>query len=262
MNTRYLGTLLKPWLAAALSAAFLAGCDAWPDETVNGKPRALEERPQGRLEALRVQSDTARNRLWVLHRDAVYVYAITTRRQIGRIVLPDWMYVGEPFNCAPDLALDPSGAAIVSSNVRASLWRLDPERFAVTRHDLELDTDRDKDVGFTGLAFADGALFGIDAVHGSLWKIDLATAKAEKIELSAPVRGACGLARHPSPGPDRSLVLCAVGGKRSHRITLSPDLRRGNVTGQSCPWIYAVTSSSGCGPGCARDPTRAGRPLD
>jgi hypothetical protein len=229
------------WLAPALAAALLAACDGAPDARSDGR-RALEQRFVGRLEALRVQADAARNRLWVLHGDGVYVYGVTTRRQIGRIALPigrialpDWMFVRDPFNCAPDLALDPSGATIVSSNVRAVLWRLDPERFEVRRHELALDADRDKDVGFTGLAYAEGVLFGVDAIQGSLWKIDLAEAKAQKLVLSSPLRGACGLTRQPNAAPGRPLVLCAAGEKGIRRIEVSPDLRRGSATDRTCP---------------------------
>ncbi len=191
MNTRYPGISLRRWLAPALSVAFLAACDGGPDAKPDGNRRALEHRSEGRLEALRVQVDAARNRLWVLHGDGVYVYEITTRRRIGRV----GMFVGEPADCAPDLALDPSGAAIVSSNVRAVLWRLDPERFEARRHELARDTDRHK----------------------------------------APVRGACGLARHPNAGPGRPLVLCAAGEKGIRRIEMSPDLGRGTVSDGPCP---------------------------
>jgi len=231
MNTRF-RIFLTRWLAPALSVALLAACDGGPDAKPDGNRRGLEQRSEGRLEALRVQVDVARNRLWVLHGDGVYVYEITTRRRIGRI----GMFVGEPVNCAPDLALDPSGAAIVSSNVRAVLWRLDPERFEARRQELARDTDRQKVVGFTGLAFADGLLFGVDALHGSLWKIDLAAGKAQKLALSYPVRGACGLARQKpaQAAPGRSVVLCAVGEKWTRRIEVSPDLRRGNVSDGPC----------------------------
>ncbi|TMG71153.1 MAG: hypothetical protein E6H80_12795 [Betaproteobacteria bacterium] len=237
MNTRYPGVSLRRWLAPALSVAFLAACDGGPEAKPDGGRRALEQRSEGRLEALRVQVDVARNRLWALHRDGVYVYEITTRRLVGRVVLPEWIIVGEPFNCAPDLALDPSGAAVVSSNARTVLWRLDPERFEVRRGELALDADRDKNVGFTGLAFADGLLFGVDGIHGSLWKIDLAAAKAENIALSSPLRGACGLvlrrgAAQAAPGP--SLALCAFGETRIRRIDVSSDYKRGNVSDGPC----------------------------
>lgn len=229
-----LGIFLRRWLARALSAALLAACAVVPDANADGS--ALEVRPEG--QALRVQFDAERNRLWMLRDDGVYLYDLATRRQIGPIALPEWIVLSEPFNCAPALALDASGAAIVSSNVRAMLWRIDPERFEVSRQELALDTDRDKDVGFTGLTFVDGLLFGIDAMHGSLWKIDLAAAKAEKLALSSPVRGACSLAHSQlsaRTAPDRPLILCTSGAKGTRRIDLSPDLRRGNVTEGSCP---------------------------
>jgi hypothetical protein len=106
----------------------------------------------------------------------------------------------------------------------------------VRRRELARDTDRQKVVGFTGLAFADGLLFGVDARHGSLWKIDLAAGKAEKLALSSPVRGACGLAlQKPAQAvPGRSFVLCAVGEKWTRRIEVSPDLGRGNVSDGPC----------------------------
>ncbi len=214
---------------AALCVALLAACEAGPD--ADGKWSSLEERPQGRLEALRVQADVARNRLWVLRGDGVDVYEISTRRRIGRI----GMFVGEPSDCAPDLALDSSGAAIVSSNVRTVLWRLDPERFEARRQALARDTDRQKVVGFTGLAFADGVLFGVDAMRGSLWKIDLAAGKAEKLALSSPVRGACGLVRqNPAQSVGRSVVLCAVSKNGTRRIDVSPDLTRADVSEGPC----------------------------
>ncbi len=214
---------------AALCVALLAACEAGPDS--DGKWSALEERPQGRLEALRVQADVARNRLWVLRGDGVDVYQISTRRRIGHI----GMFVGEPSECAPDLALDPSGAAIVSSNVRTVLWRLDPERLEARRQALARDSDRQKVVGFTGLAFADGVLFGLDALRGSLWKIDLAAGKAEKLALSSPVRGACGLARQkPAQSAGRSVVLCAVGEKWTRRIDVSSVLTRADVSEGPC----------------------------
>ncbi len=214
---------------AALCVALLGACEGALDG--NGKRSALDELPDGRLEALRVRADVARNRLWVLRGDGVDVYEITTRRRIGRI----GMFVGEPSDCAPDLAIDPSGAAIVSSSVRTVLWRLDPERLEARRQTLARDADRQKIVGFTGLAFVDGVLFGVDAVRGSLWKIDLAAGKAEKLALSSPVRGACGLVRQkPAQLAARSVVLCAVGERWTRRIDVSPDLLRADVREGPC----------------------------
>jgi hypothetical protein len=221
----------RTWLAAVLSAAFLAACDSGSADN----QRTLERYPETRLEAFSAQVDAARKRLWVLRVDGVYVYDATNRPLIGRLVLPEWIVAGENFNCAPDLALHPSGTAVVSSNAVTVLWQIDPERFEVRQNELALDADRDKDVGFTGLAFVDGLLFGVDGMHGSLWKIDLAAAKAQKVVLSSPLQGACGLASYPNTGPDLSHVLCVIGETRVRRIELSPDFARGNVTDQACP---------------------------
>ena len=221
----------RTWLAAVLSAAFLAACDSGPAD----KQRPLERYPETRLEAFRAQVDAARERLWVLRADGVYVYDAMNRRLIGHRVLPEWIVAGADFNCAPDLALDPSGAAIVSSNAVTVLWQIDPERFEVRQNELALDADRDKDVSFTGLAFVDGLLFGVDGTQGSLWKIDLAAAKAQKVVLSSPLQGACGLASYRNAGPDPSHVLCVIGETQVRRIELSPDFARGDVTDQACP---------------------------
>ncbi len=229
------GTTARPIAArsrvtlVALCVVLLAACEGALDG--NGMRGSLDEQSDGRLEALRVRADVARNRLWVLRGDGVDVYEITTRRRIGRI----GMFVGAPSDCAPDLAIDASGAAIVSSNVRTVLWRLDPERLEARRQTLARDTDRQKVVGFTGLAFVDGVLFGVDAVRGSLWKIDLAAGKAEKLALSSPVRGACGLVRQkPARFAGRSVALCAVGEKWTRRIDVSPDLTRADVSEGPC----------------------------
>jgi hypothetical protein len=70
------------------------------------------------------------------------------------------------------------------------LWRIDPQGFEITRIELELGADGDKDVGFTGLSFAaDGVLIAAGTTYASLWRIDLRTASASKIAsypLSTP----------------------------------------------------------------------------
>jgi hypothetical protein len=190
MKTR-LRRFFRRRLAPAVLAAFLAACES--GTSADATRRALDINSHGRLDALRVQIDAARNRLWVLRRDGVYIYDLGSRRLVGRI----GMFVGEPADCAPGLALDSSGAAIVSSNTRAELWRVDPARLEARRQRLALDSDRHKVVGFTSLTFANGALFGVDARHGSLWKIDLAAGKAEKLALPSPVQGACAPGEAP-----------------------------------------------------------------
>jgi hypothetical protein len=102
------------------------------------------------------------------------------------------------------LALGPKGEAVITSNVISTLWRVDPETRAVSAHPLELDADKDKDVGFSGLIYSPehAAYFAVSDSHGTLWKIDASLTSAEKISFAAlpeavradrtaPVRSRC-----------------------------------------------------------------------
>jgi hypothetical protein len=221
----------------------IAGCDRHPMPASADPPRVSAFTPplrwhDGELPALRFQLDAARNQLWVLDGAAVDVFDVSERFHKRRIALPDWIRVDEPFSCAPELALEPSGVALVSSNVIPVLWRIDPETFAVRRHELALDVDADKDIGFTGLAFAEqGILLAVSGIQGSLWRVDLWSNKAQKIELSRPVHGACGLAIRSGglrSGVDQPPVLCIPGVGKAWQVKMSPDLRRGWVVDGPC----------------------------
>lgn len=80
------------------------------------------------LPALRIQVDVHRHRVWVLNFDAVYLYNMPDRRLIKRIVLPNWTVASDVAVCAPDLALTPSGAALVTSNVVPAIWEIDVQK--------------------------------------------------------------------------------------------------------------------------------------
>ena len=137
-----------------------------------------------------IRTDAARNRLWLLDHEALELYDNTNGRRLRRIILPDWVLLGKRYSCPPDLALDSAGAVFVSSTLLPVLWRIGPQRFEVTRIELALDADADKDVGFTGLSFAgDGTLLA--AGFGSLWRIDTGTASARKIATYPVLAGAC-----------------------------------------------------------------------
>jgi hypothetical protein len=161
-----------------------------------GAPVAkADEMPAARaLQPLRVQPDAARNRRWVLNGDAVYVYDTARRRLIQRVDLPDWFYVNEAYSCPPDLAIAPSGAALVTSNIVPTIWQIDPQTLSARQHRLVLDADNDKDVGFTGLAYARGGkdLYGVSSVTGTTWKIDLLADRAQKVFLPIPELDTCG----------------------------------------------------------------------
>jgi len=168
-------------LAVAMTF-FLAACIG---AAHSEEPRAPE---------VRYQIDSARNRIWVLTGDGVILYDVTTPKKMA-ISLPDWVVVDKAYGCLPDLALGPKGEAVVTSNVVPTLWAIHPETLAVTVHPLALDADTDNDVGFSGLAYSaeHGAFFAVSYAHGSLWRIDPLFTRARKIDLSEPVRTACGL---------------------------------------------------------------------
>jgi hypothetical protein len=112
-------------------------------------------------------------------------------------------------------------------------WRIDPRSAEVTRHELALDADADKDVGFTGLTYApdQGVFFAVSATYGSLWRIDPLLRRAQKIPVSAPLIDACGLAVDRTK-TRRTVVLCAEG---LRTVQLAPDQRSGYVSARRCP---------------------------
>jgi hypothetical protein len=236
--SKSLFTLLLAGLALGI-----AGCERHPAPASADLPRVSPFAPSsrwhdGELPALRFQLDAARNQLWVLDGAGIDVFDVSERLHKRRVAIPDWIRVEEPYSCAPELALEPSGVALVSSNVVPALWRIDPETFAVRRHDLALDADADKDVGFTGLAFAEqGILLAVSGIQGSLWRVDLWSNKAEKVELSRPVHGACGLVIRSGglrSGAAQPPVLCVPGVGKAWQVKMSADLRRGWVVDGSC----------------------------
>lgn len=167
--------------AALATSSLLSGCDG----SVRREGPATEL-----LEVVR--ADTQGNRRWVLNQDSLNVYDNVSRRRLRRIELPDWTLAGPLYACAPDMVLDSTGAAIVSSNVAPVVWRIDPQRFEVTRIELTLSTDSDKDIGFTALSFAgDGTLIAAGTTVGSMWRIDLRSARATKVAAYPPAAGIC-----------------------------------------------------------------------
>lgn len=144
---------------------------------------------------LRVKEDLARGRRWELGWGTLAAYDIATDQLVRSVTLEGANLTGAREACLPDMLLSRSGAVIVSSNAQPSLWRIDPERFEIERYDVEVDGDLDKDFGFSGLAWSadERVLFAVGAPTGTRWRIDLASAKGSKVELSAPIRGDCGL---------------------------------------------------------------------
>lgn len=177
----YQATKLFTAAAALAATSLLSACD--------GSVR--REGPSAELLEV-IRADTQGNRRWVLNQDSLSVYDHVSRRRLRRLELPDWMLAGPLHACAPDMVLDSSGAAIVSSNVVPVVWRIDPQRFEITRIALTLNADSDKDIGFTALSFAaDGTLIAAGTTVGSMWRIDLGSATATKLASYPPATGIC-----------------------------------------------------------------------
>ena len=76
-----------------------------------------------------------------------------------------------------------------------ALWRIDPEPLTVTVHELALDADKEKDVGFSSLVYSaeHGAYFAVSEAHGSLWQVDPSLRQGRKTALLRPARETCGV---------------------------------------------------------------------
>jgi hypothetical protein len=186
-------------LTTLAAAMFLTACD--------GSVRR-EGVAQGKLEIVR--ADAQRNRLWVLDSEALTLYDNLNGRRLRRLALPEPFLVGDEHACPPDIALDAAGTVFVSSNVLPVLWRIDPQRFEITRIELALNADTDKDFGFTGLSFAgDDILIAAASTFASLWRIDIRTARATKIASYPASTRACDPAALLQAGRERSGIMVA-----------------------------------------------------
>ena len=191
MSNRIVSTSSRVFLAfLAASVVAIAGCDNRPSP-----PPAQHATGVSLLDPSdngRQRDDLARGRVWILNSQGVFLYHTSTAR-IVEVTLPSWQWVDTPYACPPDLAVGPNGEAVVTSNVVPTLWRIDPVSLAVSVHELVLDADNDKDVGFSGLRYSTehGVFFAASDVHGSLWRIDPLLRKGQKVPFLAPIREGC-----------------------------------------------------------------------
>jgi hypothetical protein len=235
-------------LAACLSSlAVFGACDnprlSATASAMGGNALAESGAPptwyKGSAPVIRHQFDAARNRSWILAWDGVHAYDYGTSKKIDRVALPGWNWVGEPYGCAPALAIGPQGEAVISSDVAPVMWRVDPATLAVTSRELVLDADTDKDVGFSGLAYAPehGVFIATSSFQGSVWRLDPALKTAQKIALVGRLPRACGWnVASPEPGRrnDQALSLCLNSARGTRQLNLAADLRSAHVVAQSC----------------------------
>jgi hypothetical protein len=174
-----------------LTAIVMAGCSR---EAAQAKSAAASRGSGG--DALhggfRIRRDAARNRIWLLGLDNVRIYDGQSKRLIREIALPNWSIAR--FGCDPDLVLDGSGSAIVSSNVQSRLWRIDGRSFEVSEHPITLEGKERWDTGFGTLAInSDGTLVALTSVSESIWSIDLGSGRARVIVPGNALLNVCGL---------------------------------------------------------------------
>ena len=220
----------------AITLFSIAGCD------IGAAPRpaakAAHDVRQFQLPSGRYRIDPERNRVWLLTLEGVFVYDLSRPERIA-VSLPDWLSVSTSYVCPPDLALGPSGEAVITSNIVPTLWRIDPDTLAVSVHPLALDADNDKDVGFSGLAYSPqhGAFLAASYSHGSLWRIDPLFKGAQKLRLSAPIPEACGLAvqsRSSQQAFGRSADLCVRTPHGGWSVVFAGDSRSAYVSAAPC----------------------------
>ncbi len=178
----YDGTIGRKMTVAGAGIALMAAVAAGFD----GNPASQDLPPawiDGKLPILQFQKDAVRNRAWALTPAGVFVVDLKTRRTVAHVPLPGWNWAGEPYGCTPSLALGPQGAALVSSDVVPTLWRIDPRTLAVSRHELVLDADSGRDVGFSGLSYSarQATYIAVACGQGSIWRVDSSLKRGQKV---------------------------------------------------------------------------------
>jgi hypothetical protein len=152
---------------------------------------ALEPR---HASSLRATADTEGVHQWVLNWDSVTLHDAATSRFIGRFALEGAAQSSSRDLCPPGIVAGARGVAYVSSNVQPVLWRVHATTGHVERLEMEIDSDRAKDFGFTGLDLsADGTtLYAMSSTDGATWRLDPVTRKAFKTGPKARVDRDCG----------------------------------------------------------------------
>jgi hypothetical protein len=229
---------IAPLSLLAASIIALGGCDGRVETNQPSHAAAAASERN-----VRYQVDAANGRIWWLTREGVYVHDAKMPQKVA-VPIPGWQWAGEPYGCLPALALGPNGEALVTSDVESTVWTIDPDTLAVSRHVLAPDADLDKDVGYTAIAYSSehAAYFAVSGLHGSLWKIDSALTRAQKVSLSAPLPKACGVAVRAPQKAERLSRLCVRGTQGDWSVQLASDQRSASVRAAPCtdlPWLLS-----------------------
>ena len=178
------------WWIVLFAAMLTAGCSR--DVPAQGPAATRAGHASLLRDGIRIRRDEVRNRIWLLGLEDVRIYDATNERLIRRVALPSWSVAR--YACDPDMILDESGSAIISSNVQARLWRIDGGSFTVSERDIRLHERENWDVGFAALAFAgNGKLLALTTLAGSSWSIDLDKGIAHMAAPAAALQSLRGL---------------------------------------------------------------------
>ncbi len=179
------------WWIVIFAAMLMAGCSR--DMPAQGPAATRAGHVSLLQDGIRFRRDAARNRIWLLGFEDVRVYDAANERLIRRVALPSWSVAR--YACDPDMVLDESGSAVISSNVQAKLWRIDGDTFTVSARDITLLERENWDVGFAALVPAgNGKLLALTSQAGSFWSINLDTGIAQMVARAAALQNLCGLA--------------------------------------------------------------------
>jgi len=129
------------------------------------------------------KADGARGRVWILAQDGLYLYP--SAGPMRRFDLPNWQYIIR-FACPPDLAVAPDGSVLVTSNVIASLWRVDPALAAASQVTLRFERRAGEELGLSTIDVSEsGTVSARGAADRSRWRIDLETGSAVPVAEGA-----------------------------------------------------------------------------
>ncbi|QJR11245.1 hypothetical protein DSM104443_02318 [Usitatibacter rugosus] len=129
-----------------------------------------------------VREDLARGMRWELRWGSVTAYDIASGQRLRVVALTGASLSGAHESCLPDMLLGRTGTLIVSSNAQPVLWRISPSRFEVERLEIAVDSDAEKDFGFTSLRWGENEkVIYAGASTGTTWRIDLASGSGRKV---------------------------------------------------------------------------------
>ena len=240
MRDEVLSSTRAVGVAAMLSIA-IAACDSRiAVESASGSQvRSAKWSPvawsAARPHVLRAELDEAGGTIWALHAGGIDVYDGTSSEKVRAIRLPGWTWASAPDVCPPDFTLTPNRHVLVTSNVLPVIWRIDPASFDVSRHEVDVEDHRDRDVGFAGLAYAalDGSVFAVGAHDGALWRIDPSLTLAQPVIASPALPRACGVAVMRDAGTNQA-SLCVPTEHGDWIVALAPEHRTGRARPTRC----------------------------